>query len=210
MKRLDKNNLKLILSIFLVLLNINFAKASDRIVAIIGQMSGSVLVTNKNNEVNKIKPYSQLSLGQTITVNENSKAQVIYKKSGIAEVWEQGKFTVGNQASEPIVGKPIEVSEVPPILQRQIDNLPSEIKNYNRAGMVRIRSISDFRLKEIDRVYKKLKSEQKAGQYYAEYYWLNSLYNEKAYEKLNKAINELKTEHPNDPGIEQLINKYSS
>ena len=209
MKKVVKNKFIIILSSLIYFVFINSAASDNAIVAIVGQLDGNVFVEDTNNALQKIKPYSQLTSGKTITVDSNSKAQIIYKKSGVAEVWGPGKFTIGVQGSEPIVGAPIEITEVPRILKRQISNMPKEVATFKRSGSVRVRSLPGMRLKEIDRVYKKLKEQQNLGEFYAELYWLNSLYNEKAFDKLKQAINDLKVEYNVDSGIMQLVEKYS-
>lgn len=192
------------------LLMILSAAASAVEVGLVTAVAGGVRLQEEKAAASELKPFIKLREGDRLTLQGNSRLQVVFFDGGRQETWQgAGALEVGTASSKAVSGgvKP-EVRTLPAILVKQLSKTPSPDGSV-KTGMIRMRSMSAVgTLESVEKNYADLRQQTGAADRSPELYLLASYLELREFGKLEGLLGQLREKNPGDAQIAALNALY--
>ncbi|TWO80868.1 hypothetical protein CBW56_06850 [Denitratisoma oestradiolicum] len=162
-----------------------------------------------NSGFQPLQAFTRLKEGDLIAMETGAKIKLVYLTNGRQEGWTgKGKLEIGSGESKSSdLGTP-HVTQLPAVLVAQIAKTPS-VDSQGRAGMTRLRAIATPEaLAKIDNTYRQLRAEADQTDLNPEMYLLAGLFEVRALDRVEQAIEDLRANRPNDSQAKLLVALY--
>lgn len=159
--------------------------------------------------VQPLQAFTRLKEGDQVAMETGAKVKLVYLVNGRQEGWGgKGKLEIGpGESKSSGLGAP-QVTQLPAMLVAQIAKTPS-VDSQGRAGMTRLRAIATPEaLAKIDNTYRQLRAEADQGDLNPEMYLLAGLFEVRALDRVEQAIEDLRANRPNDSQAKLLVALY--
>ncbi len=140
---------------------------------------------------------------------DQGKITLVFFLTGRQEIWQgTGKIELGPGEGKGSGLPAPETKTLAPFLVKQIARTPTLLAQ-GRAGVMRLRAIATPEaIAKVEDTYKRLRLEAAADDLAPEMYRLSALFDMKAYDALEVAVNELETSRPSHSEAKLLANLY--
>lgn len=182
-------------------------------VAFITQLSGSVTVEGKEigKELRSAVPFSKLQVGEKVTLPKDARLRLVFFDGGRQETWSgSAVLTLDSQQSRLVSGNAPEVSQVSPIIAKQLMNAPSAV-GVNRTGAFKTRKLvlkDPLAVAKIEERYEALLRDSSKGDVLPTLYKLSALYAASEKMAVSEFISELKQDKPGSSDVAAMVSQY--
>jgi hypothetical protein len=158
--------------------------------------------------VQPLQAFIKLREGDVLTLS-GAQVQLVYVAGQRQETWQgSGKVQVGATEGKGSGLAAPQVKQLPEVLVKQMAKMPTA-EGQGRAGAIRLRSLpTPEAFEQIDQTYRQLRQGATADDLNPELYLLSSLFELKAYDRVEQAMADLRRDRPNDPQASALVGLY--
>lgn len=156
-----------------------------------------------------LQSFTRLKEGDLVAMGGGAKIKLVYLANGRQEIWGgSGKLEIGGSESKAWgLGEP-RVTQLPAVLVAQIAKTP-QVDSQGRAGMTRLRAIATPEaIAKIDNTYRQLRTESDQADLNPEMYLLSGMFEIRALDRVDQAIEDLRASRPGDPQAKLLVALY--
>lgn len=156
-----------------------------------------------------LQSFTRLKEGDLVAIDKGAKVKLVYLANGRQESWRgSGKLEIGGGESKAWgLGEP-SVAQLPAVLVAQIAKTPA-VDSQGRAGMTRLRAIATPEaIAKIDNTYRQLRAESDPVDLNPEIYLLSGMFEIRALDRVEQAIEDIRAKRPNDPQAKLLVALY--
>lgn len=156
-----------------------------------------------------IPPFSRVKEGDLLAMDRGSRLKLVFLANGRQEIWEgSGRIEIGANSSKGFGLKEPLVTQLPSVLVAQLAKTPST-ETQGRAGMTRLRNIATPEaMQKIETTYRQLRSETEKDDLNPEMYLLSGMFELRALDRVEQAIEDLKAGWPNNSQAKLLVALY--
>lgn len=159
----------------------------------------------------KLEAFTRLLEGDRVELGKAAKLNMIYTRSSRQETWTgPGAILAGNAESTAVNGKPqLETKQLPAKVAQMIAHTPAS-DSTGKAGMVRLRAISQpDELASLEKYYQELRATAATDDRNPEVYFLAGLFKLGEYDRVTQQISMLEQQYPGDESIRVLAKLYT-
>ena len=155
-----------------------------------------------------LQAFVKLREGDVLTLS-GSQVQLVFIEAQRQETWQgSGKVQIGAGEGKGSGLAPPQVRSLPEVLVKQIAKMPTS-DGQGRAGAIRLRSLpTGDALAQVDETYAQLRRDAAGDDINPELYLLSSLFELKAYDRVEQAIADIRRSRPNDAQVATLTSLY--
>jgi hypothetical protein len=155
-----------------------------------------------------LQAFVKLREGDVLTLT-GAQVQLVYVAGQRQETWQgSGKVQVGATEGKGNGLPAPQVRQLPEVMVKQMAKMPTT-EGQGRAGAIRLRSLATPEaFEQIDQTYRQLRQGATADDLNPELYLLSSLFELKAYDRVEQAMADLRRDRPNDPQASALLGLY--
>jgi hypothetical protein len=180
-------------------------------VGLVTAVSGAVVLQDDKGAASGLKPFVKMRDGDRLTLQENSRLQIVFFDGGRQEVWQgAGALEVGSNSSKVLKGNlQPEVKTLPAILVKQLLKTPSPDSGV-KAGMIRMRSVPTPEKVELaEKSYADFRKQSDPADRNPEIFIFAAYFELREFDKLEALFKSLGESSPKDPELNALIELYA-
>lgn len=156
-----------------------------------------------------VEAFVKLKAGDRLSLERDSRLQVVYFESGRQETWSgPGSLEMSQREGKPSGLPAPEVKSLPLVMARQLARTPA-LDSQGRGGVTRLRSVPspDAMIKLEDNYYQ-LKSRAARDDLGPEMYLLSGLYEMRELDRVERVLGDLQQDGPKNQETALLISLY--
>jgi hypothetical protein len=166
------------------------ASAASAQVVMLTQVTGDVRVSGSSGARPAV-PFLKVNEGDTLTLEANSRVQLVYLTGGRQEIWTgAGPVQVGARQSASRTLTP-QASQLPALVLRQLEKTPA-VGQHGKTGMVTLRSVEALEaLDTLEKDYADYRANAAADDVTPEVFYLTGLIDLQDYDRAAKVLQDL-------------------
>ncbi|PKN71449.1 MAG: hypothetical protein CVU54_00045 [Deltaproteobacteria bacterium HGW-Deltaproteobacteria-12] len=177
-------------------------------VGMLTQLDGKVEVIAGKGGKRPATSFLKVALGDRLLLGKDALVQIVYFETSRQEVWKgTGEVEIGNGEGRSSSLKP-ETRKLPPLVARQLVKTPVS-RQYGKAGMVTVRSLSSDTVENLEKQYAEFRNLAAEGDTTPEVFLLTGLLEMKEYEKAQSVLEEFRAKLPVSAGLAAVISHFS-
>jgi hypothetical protein len=156
-----------------------------------------------------VQAFTKLRHGDLMIIDRNAQLQLVYFDSGRQETWTGGgRLEIARADSTPFGLAPPAVKILPAVVVKQIAKTPA-LDSQGRAGMLRLRAVGPVGdAAAIEASYERLRGEMAPDDLSPELYLLSSLFEMRQYDRLERALADLRQRRAGHPAVPAVLAAY--
>jgi len=177
-------------------------------VAFITQLKGTAVVGGTGKQRSAVA-LTKLQVGEQVTVSKDSQLRIVYFDGGRQETWNgNAELSIGSAESNKSAGAEPEVKKISSILSKQLAMTPTG-ESTSRVGMVRLRTASEAKVKEVEKNYAELRSGAPGDDSTPELYLLAALFQLGRYDQIESTLASLKSRQTESSEVDAIAERYA-
>ena len=191
---------------FCLVCTASYSQSAD--VAFITQLKGTAVVGGIGQQRNAVA-LTKLQDGEQVTLSKESQLRIVYFDGGRQETWSgNAQLSIGSAQSTKSAGAEPEVKKISSILSKQLAMTPTG-EATSRVGMVRLRTASEAKVKEVEKNYAELRGEAPGDDSTPELYLLAALFQLGRYDQIESTLASLKSRQTESSEVDAIAERYA-
>ncbi|MCF8199878.1 MAG: hypothetical protein K9J42_14025 [Sulfuritalea sp.] len=194
--------------LFIGLVLLGFGQVQAAEVALVMSVQGKIARLDGSTQV-PLEAFVKLKSGDQLALEDTSRLQVVYFKTGRQETWSgpgRLKMAVAEGRAEDLPTPQIKM--LPLVMVKQLARTPS-LDSQGRGGVTRLRAIaSDDAIAKLDATYRELKNTAQSGDLGPEMYLLSGLFEMRELDRVEALLGELQRAQPKNLEASLLVSLY--